>query len=212
MAHYYKGSVKDALDENWEQVQGTVAWAVKSALVQRGRFADLQAAGEETRKELEDEVSQKVIRAIRLNWTSTGGASPATFASTTARFAALKAVDALAARQDRFGASLDASAKSNGGEDSDAQTFADLTSDEDAEGYNLLGAAKIRVETDLALLREMVSAKDWAVFIRRYEAKLSNRELAEELGWTEDKLRWFLKGYKKRLSKLLGMKRPRCRH
>lgn len=62
MAHYYKGSVKDALDENWEQVQGTVAWAVKSALVQRGRFADLQAAGEETRKELEDEARRHVER------------------------------------------------------------------------------------------------------------------------------------------------------
>ena len=53
-------------------------WAVKSALVKRGRFADLQAAGEETRKELEDETMQKALKAVLLNWTPDGGASPAT--------------------------------------------------------------------------------------------------------------------------------------
>lgn len=211
MTRYYEGGVNDALRGNWEELKGTVAWAVKSALVKRGRFADLQAAGEETRKELEDETMQKALKAVLLNWTPDGGASPATFVSTTARFAALKAVDALASQQSRFGASLDASTASNAGADEVAQTFADITSDEDAGGCNLRGAAKIRVETDLALIREMLSADDWAVFIRRYEAKLSNRDLAKELGWTEDKLRWFLKGYTKRVSRMLGVKRPEHR-
>ena len=211
MAHYYKGSVEDALNENWEQVQGTVAWAVKSALVKRGRFADLQADGEETRKELEARVGEKVVKTIRLTWNPVGGASPATFASTTAKFAALKAVDALTAHQLRFGTSLDEPVKSDGGDDgSDSRTLADTTSDEMATS-NLRGAAKIRVETDLSLIRDMLSRDDFAVFIRRYESKLSNRELAEEMGWTEDKLRWFLKGYEKRLSRLLGFKPPRRR-
>lgn len=209
MAHYYGGSVKDALDANWKEVQATIAWAVKSALVKRGRFADLQEAGEETRKELEDIVRDKVVKTVHLSWNLDGGASPATFATTTAKFAALKAVDALAARQSRFGASLDEPSKTDGGEDgSDKRTLSDITPDEVVPG-GWRGMRHIHAEVDLRLIKEMLSRDDWAVFIRRYEAKLSNRELAEELGWTEDKLRWFLKGYEKRLSRLLGVKLPR---
>lgn len=211
MAHYYGESVKDALEAYRKEVQRTVAWAVKSALVKRGRFADLQTDGEETRKELEDGVREKVVKAICLSWNPERGASPATFCSTTAKFAGLKAVDALAGHQLRFGTSLDEPTKSDGGDDgSDRRTLADTMSDETATA-NLRGAARIRVETDLLLAREMLSRDDWAVFIRRYEAKLSNRELAEELGWTEDKLRWFLKGYEKRVGKLFGVKPSRRR-
>ena len=75
---------------------------------------------------------------------------------------------------------------------------------ENAKEVGTLGAGKIRLETDLSLLRDMLSREDFAVFIRRFEANLSNRELAEDLGWTEDKLNKFLKGYQKRLSRLLG--------
>lgn len=208
MANYSNGSVEDAITGNWEQIRETVAWAVKSALVKRGRFAVLQADGEETRRELEDSVSEKVVRAIRLSWKPNGGASPATFASTTAKFAALKAVDALAAHQSRFGTSLDAPVNSDGGDDgSDDRTLADTMNDETAPG-SLHGAAKIRVETDLSLIRDILSREDFAVFIRRYGAKVSNRELAAELGWTEDRLRWFLRGYQKRLSRLFGIQPP----
>ena len=208
MAHYYGESVKDALEANWNEVQGTIAWAVKSALVKRGRFADLQTDGEETRKELEDIVRDKVVKAIHLSWDPDGGASPATFATTTAKFAALKAVDALVARQSRFGASLDEPSKADGGEDdSDKRTLSDITPDEVVSG-GWRGTRRIHAEVDLRLIKEMLPRDDWAVFIRRYEAKLSNRDLAKELGWTEDKLRWFLKGYTKRVSRLLGVKRP----
>lgn len=211
MTHYYSGSVKDALEANWEQVQGTIAWAVKSALVKCGRFVDLQEAGEETRKELEDIVRDKVVKAICLSWNPEGGASPATFATTTAKFAALKAVDALAARQNRLATSLDEPSKTDRGEDgSDKRTLADITPDEIVPG-GWRGTRRIHAEVDLRLIKEMLSRDDWAVFIRRYEAKLSNRELAEELGWTEDKLRWFLKGYERRVGKLLGVKPSRCR-
>ena len=113
--------------------------------------------------------------------------------------------------QSRFGASLDAPVVANeDGKNDSESTFSDITGDEVVPG-GLRGSARIRMETDLALIREMLTDDDWAVFIRRFEGKVSNRELAEELGWTEDRIRWFLKGYQKRLSRLLGVRPPRCR-
>lgn len=208
MTHTENAGVNDALEQDWEKIKRTVAWSVRDALIKRGRLADLQETAEETRKELEDEVLQKVLKAVYFHWSPTGGASPATFVSMTAHFAALKAVDALALRQNRFGASLDAPAKPNAVSEDEAQTFADITSDADAASGILAGEEKICAAVDLEFIRSMLSADDWAIFIRRYERRISNRQLAAELGWTEDKLRWYLKGYEKRLSKLLAVKRP----
>lgn len=77
MTHTNNASVNDALEQNWEKIKSTIAWSVKVALIKRGRLADLQETAEETRKELEDEVLQKVLKAVYLHWSPTGGASPA---------------------------------------------------------------------------------------------------------------------------------------
>lgn len=62
---------------------------------------------------------------------------------------------------------------------------------------NFRGARRIRLETDLRLMRSLMSKADWTIFSLRWKFGASDAELARELGWTENKLRWHLKKYEK---------------
>ena len=80
--------------------------------------------------------------------------------------------------------------------------------DSDLASVTYRGARQIRTTCDLDLIHEMMGdGPDWRIFILRWQFRITNEELAEELGWTIGKLRNHLKGYERRWSRRLGVRR-----
>ena len=112
-------------------------------------------------------------------------------------------------RNTREGTSMDAPIADTKA-DSAEKTHADVHPDESALlPTNLRGARRIRVETDIRLAMAWMTKVDWTIFSLRWKFGVSHADLAKELHWTENKLRWYLKKYEKRYAAFFGLKRSR---
>ncbi len=195
-----EAQVREKLAQHYGQLEDTIAWYVRLALVKRGIPHELARKNEKTVEELKNTVRTRAIKAIFAGYDPDSAANPATFASTVARFAATDAVDKFVKERMRCGVSLDQKAGSD-----DDKTIADSFAEDETAGF-YRGATKIRVETDLHMLAENLCREDWTIFRMRYFDNAKNKTIARALGWSREKLSWYLRGYELRLSRLFSFK------
>ena len=195
-----EAKVREKLAQHYGQFEDTIAWCVRSALLRRGISHELARKNEKTVEELKNEVRIRAIKVIFAAYDPESAANPSTFVCTAAKFTAITVVDKFVKARIRSGVSLDQ--KTGGG---DGETLADSIAEDEAAGF-YRGAVKIRVDTELHLLKETLCHADWTIFRMRYFDNAKNLAIARALGWTREKLSWHLRGYELRLARLFSLR------